>query len=122
MSFIAGTFSEGTTGNHSVTGFGFKPAYLRFTISQKLSTTQNFVHLSQGFTDGTSQSCHSIFQDSTSASTRAYTDRCINHLDRVAGVLTETIKATFVSFDASGFTLNFTAVDANYQIHVEAFA
>lgn len=126
MAHTNGTFSQGSNTNTSITGLTFLPNYLRFTISQKLSTTQNFVHFSQGWTNGTNSSCHSIFQDATGSSTKAYTNRCINHLDR-SGTINEIIKATFVSFDTNGggdfgFTLNFTASDANYQIHFEAYA
>lgn len=121
-SFFTGTTTQGTTGNKSITGVGFQPAYLRFTVSSKSTAETTVAHFSQGFTDGTRQKAHSIIADSTGFASKAYSDRCINHYERVAGVLTEIIKATFVSFDADGFTLNFVNASSNYSIYIEAFA
>lgn len=128
MSYVVSTFAVGSTGNHSVTALTFLPKGLRFTISAKAGASETSVaHLSTGFTDGTNQVAHSILADTTANDSKAYTDRCVNHYARVAGTLTEVIKASFVSFDTNGggvfgFTLNFTAADANYDIHFEAFA
>ena len=124
--FASGTFSQGSTGNASLTGLTFLPKYLRFTISGRFGTTETVVQFSTGNTDGTNQSAHSIFQDTTSSRSKAYTNRCVNHFQRVSGSITEKLVATFVSFDNNGggsygFTLNFTAADSNYQIHFEAF-
>lgn len=127
MSFKIGSFSNGTTGNVSVGGFTFLPTYLRFTVSSRSATNETFVLYSQGFTDGTLNKSHSIFHDGTGDRTRYYNDRCVSHLLRVTGTLTEIINASFVSFDNNGggdfgFTLNFTAANANYPITIEAFA
>lgn len=127
MAFKVTSFTRGTTGNCQVTGLTFLPAYLRFTISSRFGTNETLVTFSEGFTDGSLNKAHSIFQDGTGARSRAFTDRCVSHLSRVGGNITEIIKATWVSFDTNGggdfgFTLNFTAADSNYQIYVEAFA
>lgn len=127
MGYQITSFSRGTTGNASVTGLTFLPAYLRFTISSRSGTNETTVMLSTGFTDGNLNKSHSIFQDTTGARSRYYTDRCVSHLTRVSGSITEKIAASFVSFDNNGggdygFTLNFTAADSNYPITVEAFA
>lgn len=127
MAYQIGSFSQGSTGNVSIGGFTFLPAYLRFTISSRSGTNETYVLFSEGFTDGSLNKAHSIFQDSTGARSRYYNDRCINHLVRVTGSITEKIKATWVSFDNNGggdfgFTLNFTAADSNYPIIIEAFA
>lgn len=123
MAFITGVSTTGsTTGNKSYTGFGFKPSYARFTLSQKTGTTEGFIHFSQGWTDGTNSSCHSIFQDATSSQSKEFTNQVISHWNRVSGTLTEVIAATFVSFDADGLTLNFSAITTGYHVHFEAFA
>lgn len=120
---FCGTFTQGSTGNKSVTGVGFQPVYLRFTVGQKFNTPEDTVaHLSTGFTDGTRQSAHSVLADSTGNHTRVDKTKCMTHYIRSGGVLNKNISASFVSFDADGFTLNFDAADANYQIFVEAFA
>lgn len=125
-SFSNGMSSGGGT-NVSVGSIPFLPAYLRFTISSRTSTNETFVTETVGFTDGNLNKAHSIFHDGTGDRSRYYTDRCLNHLIRSGGNITEIIKATFVSFDNNGggdfgFTLSFTAADANYPITVEAFA
>jgi len=127
MSFAVGSFSQGTTGNVSVGGLTFLPSYLRFTISSRSGTNETTVMLSTGFTDGTLNKAHSIFQDTTGARTRYFNDRCVSHLARVSGSITEIIKASWVSFDNNGggdygFTLNFTAANSSYPITFEAFA
>lgn len=126
MSYQVTSFSRGTTGNCSVAGLTFLPAYLRFTISSRSGTNESYVLFSTGFTDGNLNKAHSIFQDTTGARSRYYTDRCISHLVRVTGSITEKIAASFVSFDNNGggdygFTVNFSAADSNYPISVEAF-
>lgn len=122
-----GTFSTGSTGHVSVTGLTVLPVYLKFTLSGRFNTTETIVQFSTGFTEGTKNKAHSIFQDSTGSRSKAYSDRCINHFQRVAGTITEQIVATWVSFDTNGggdfgFTLNFTAADSNYQIYFEAYS
>lgn len=122
-----GTFSVGSTGNTSVTGLTVLPNFLEFTISGRFGTTETIVQYSTGFTDGVNDLAHSIFQDSTGSRTKAYSNRCINHFQRVTGTITEKLVATWVSFDNNGggdfgFTLNFTAADSNYQIYFKAFS
>ena len=122
MNYFSGNFStNGITCNRAITGIGFQPSYLRFTLSQKTTTSEAFVHFSEGFTDGTSQSCHSLYWDSTGGQSKQFTDKVINHVNRVGGTLTDVIKATFVSFDADGLTLNFSTTTSGYRVHVEAF-
>lgn len=125
MSFYtAGSTTGSVTGNRSYAGFGFQPSYVRFTVSQKNGTTESFVHFSEGFTDGTNQSCHSLFYDggSPAGSTQQYTDRLIDLKARVSGTLTDILVANFVSFDVDGVTVNFTAIASGYRVYVEAFA
>lgn len=115
-------FSKGSTGNASVTGLTFLPNYIEFWIGQKTNTSETFTHYSTGCANGTSQMAHSIFQDITGGKTESFFNRCINHKNRVSGTITDIITATFVSFDDNGsgdygFTVNFTAVDANYKIY-----
>lgn len=118
-------FSVGSTGNKSVTGLLFLPKSIDFWIAQKTGVTENFVHYSAGSCTSTKQMAHSIFWDSSGGKTCSYFDRCVNHLTRESGVITEKIKATWVSFDDNGggdfgFTLNFTAADANFKIYFKA--
>jgi hypothetical protein len=126
MAYAIGSFSEGSTVNHSVTGLSFLPTGVRFQIGGRSGTNETRVQHSVGNMDGANQTCVSIFQDSTGSKTKTYTNRCINHFERVSGTITEKIIATFVSFNNDGggvygFTVNFTAADSNYPILFEAF-
>lgn len=121
MSHFTGTFTAGTTGNKSITGLGFQPSVLRFTVAQKFNVAENTVaHISVGRADGTRQSANAILADGTGQHTRNHSNYCVAHYTRENGVLTRKVSGSFVSFDPDGFTLNFDAADANYQVFVEA--
>lgn len=123
MSHITTSFTTtSSTGNRSLTGLGFQPAYIRLTVAQKNGTSETFIHKSEGFTDGTNQGCTSIFWDSTGGKTVSFTDRVIDHINRVSGTLTDVIVATIVSLDADGFTLNFSTTTTSYRVFVEAWS
>lgn len=123
MQSFTGTFTQGTKGTKSVAGLGFKPSYLRFTISQMYSGPEDSIaHLSQGFTDGQRQSAHSIVAAGAGNHTRLSKQYCITHYVGSGSALSRNIAASFVSFDPDGFTLNFDNADSNYQIFVEALA
>lgn len=127
MSYQISSYSNGTTGNVAFSSLNFLPAYLKFTVSSRSGTNETTVMLSTGMTDGNLNKCHSIFQDSTGARSRYYNDRCLGHLIRSGGNITEIINASWVSFDNNGggvygFTLNFTTANSSYPFTVEAFA
>lgn len=123
MSYATGVFStNNSTGNRPLTGLGFQPTYLRLTLGQKTSTSEAFVHQSEGSTDGTNQRCVAAFWDSTGGKSVEFTNKLVNHINRVSGTLTDVITATIVSLDADGFTLNFGATISGYHVHYEAFA
>lgn len=128
MAVYTSTFTIGSAGNKSVSGIPFLPTELEFYISQKFNTPEDDVaHLSIGYADGTTQHAHSILADSTGNHTRVSKTKCLTHYIRVAGALTKTLEASFVSFDDNGggdygFTVNATAgaTNSNYQIHFKA--
>ena len=122
MSAATGVFTtNSTTGNRVLTGLGFQPIYLRLILGQKTGVSESFIHLSDGSSDSVVDRCLSFFWDSTGGKSTEFTDRLINHINRVSGSLTDVIKATLVSFDADGFTLNFSATISGYHVHYEAF-
>lgn len=123
MNSFTGAFTISGTGNQSFTGLGFQPSYLEFVFSQKFGVAENSVgHLSIGMADGTRQSAHSILGDTTGPGTRNSNAKCCSHWKRVSGAWSEIIAASFVSFDADGFTLNASAFDTNFQGFVKALA
>lgn len=119
-----GSFSNGATGNVPVGGCTSLPTYLRFTVCGRSGTNETVTMYSSGFTDGNLNKAFSIYQDSTGSRSRYFNDRCVSHLNRVTGTITEIINASWVSFDNNGggdfgFTLNFTAANSNYPIIFE---
>lgn len=122
MTTELGTFSKGTTGNTTVVlnSVGLTPAKIRLTVSQKFNTADAVNHKSVGVTNGSSSQYASTFSDGTGHQTKEGTNKVISFWARVGGVLTEIIAATIVSIGEDEFTLNFTAADSNYRIHVEA--
>lgn len=121
MSVKAGSFSVGSTGNHSVTGLTFLPTNVTFSVGARNGTTETVVQLCRGWTTASNQSFDSIYGDSTGFQSIGGTTKCITHYARVSGTLTLKVEANYVSFDTNGggdfgFTLNFTAVDSNYTI------
>lgn len=121
MNYRNGTFTIGSTGNLSISGWPFQPTYIRFIVGGRFNTTETATLKSEGFTAGTNQSCITHHRDSTSAKERSFTDRVIHHYQRENGVMVDNIVATFVSFNPTGFTINATAADPAYQVHYEAF-
>lgn len=115
-----GTFSRNSTGNATVilNTVGFTAEMIRLKISGKSGDTVN--HLSDGSSNGSNSEYSSNYTDSTGSQTKRGTDKVISHWERVSGTLTEKIAATMVSIDEEEFTLNFTAADSAYSIHVIA--
>lgn len=127
MAHHIGSFSHGSNNNAAITGIPFLPTLVEFHIGGRSGTNETRIQRSDGNMDGANQTCISIFHDSSGSRTRTYTNRCINHFERVSGTITEKIVATFVSFDNNGggvygFTVNFTASDSNYPITFVAFS
>ena len=121
MSFFAGSFANGSNGNVSVSGIGFQPSYLRFTIAYK-NGSSNVIRYGVGYTDGFNEFNHWIYGDSSGFRTISSNSRCCGVADRISGNIVDKCDGSFVSFDSDGFTLNFTNADSNYTIYVEAFA
>lgn len=106
--FKTGTFSKGTTGNIAVTGVGFQPKFVEFFF-QPTSATGSIFSMT-GAADGTSQNCTGVSGATTPTMARwSSTSACIN-VRNAAG--TSISVATLVSFDAGGFTLNFSTADS----------
>lgn len=126
MAIKAGSFTKGSTGNVTI-DTGFQPLFLRFTVSQLYSGPENTqAHLSTGSTDGVTQSSHSILMindnDTFGNYTRNYSIYCVSHMALVSNSITRVISASFVSFNATSFTLNFDRATTDYQIFFEAYS
>lgn len=122
MSVKAGSFTPNATGNLSVDGLTFMPTEVQFSLGAETgSGVTSYISHMRGWTTANNQSYDYIFEDGTGKSCRAGTDKCIRHVKRLSGSITDAVAATFVDFHDNGggnygFTLNFTAFDSNYQV------
>lgn len=117
----------GSTGNYAVTGVGFTPVFLKFYTG--LTSNGGINCIGQGQTDGTTQTAVvsgarvNASVGTSSGGSAVLTDCCIaNPSIDTSGVWSATVvKATFVSFDADGFTVNFSQVNTARTIVWEAY-
>lgn len=115
MSFATGTIDSraSTTGDQAYTGIGFQPEALilwtqDLTAVGQQTTAQEVI---QGFSDGTNDCCQAQYLNAGSGTghVNLFSSTAIIDNASAGGSLT----ATVVSFDSDGFTLNFSAVEAN---------
>jgi len=121
MSYYFTRVTHATTGVKTRT-VGFQPVGARITIGAKDGATQTWIQKSVGITDGTNHVCFSEWGDTTSGlKSKKDTTVLASQWDKVAGVWTEVISATFDSFTATEFKYNVTAGSANFTFIVEAW-
>lgn len=117
MSTFTGGLTFSSTGSSiSYTGVGFQGNDLQLTVGGK-SGNSAVTQISIGNADGTRQNCISAFGDATSHKSTRVNTHCIQHYERVSGTITKVLEASFVSFDADGFTLNITVANVNYSVN-----
>lgn len=118
-----GTFSTpGATGNDSVTGIGFRPKAI-ILYGVPVTSESVAVHSAQwiGFTDGTDQRVVGAVSDNGAADTIRYRNEA-NVMQMINGPSdTPVNQAALSSFDADGFTLNYSTATSGYIVHYIAF-
>ncbi len=107
-----GSFTcPGSTGNYSVTGVGFKPRYVEFTM---MRTIANSARSGIGWMDyNGNQGSSAWASDGTNANTEYSVASCLLVINDVG---TTVIQSAYVSMNSDGFTKNFTTVDTTYKI------
>lgn len=119
---MANTFGPVTlalTGLRTTT-IGIAPTSLRFIIGAKNSSS-TVIQSAHGAVDSSGfQSVLTWYGDSTGFQSTTSTSKCISVWERVSGTLTEVLSASFDSYTASGFKLNITTANSNYQVFIEA--
>ena len=119
-----GSFSNGTTGNTTISlnGAG-TPVFLEFWAGARSSTTESSDIHSVGFVD--IGNAVAAWQSNLAADTLnqtkdgagASTGVCFTHYAVVTGAISKRVEFKFVSVAAGQFTVNLTAADANYPIY-----
>lgn len=93
-------------------GFQAKCALIKIG---SLTAGETVVRFSEGWADGTRQSCDAVFSDGTVFYSQKFTDRIISLWGNVGGVATELIKAANPTFTATQFKMDVTTVNVNYK-------
>jgi hypothetical protein len=111
----ASTFS--TTGSKAITGVGFTPKLIRFTLQPAFNGS--FVGVGTGVYDGTNQ-YSTASASSGSASGRNSSDtRCMLAVDQAGSIV---LNANCTSFDADGFTFTNNQANTAFDFYYEAYA
>lgn len=112
---IAGA-TLGSTGNKTITGLGFTPKLVRFTVIPTTNTTTALM----GFgAMTTSTQFYSTMAAASAAQRRnGSTSACIGWTDTTTTLL----EASYVSMDSDGFTINVTTAGSNFPVAYEAYA
>jgi hypothetical protein len=104
----------GFTGNHTVSGLGFRPIFVEFEVLHGDSTS--FASMARGAMDKDgNQWAYAINApgSGSDAQRQFVTNRCML---RISGTATLQIRASFVSMNTNGFTVNFDNTSADGRI------
>jgi hypothetical protein len=108
----------GTTGNKAITGVGFKPKLVRFTMLQTTGTVN--VIYGNGSMTSASQYTASSCADASGRSRYSSTSNCISGVG--ATTSTPFILANYVSMNSDGFTINVSTASNAFDWAYEAYA
>lgn len=121
LGVLLGASTLSTTGNKSVTGLGFKPRLVRFTV-QMVSSTSSAAFGMGAMTD-TSQfwTASTVNTSSSPANVRnGDSTHCFGWLS--SGSTTPSLLASYVSMNPDGFTVNVSSASNSFDVWYEAIA
>ena len=107
------------TGNHSITGVGFRPSLVDFEILYTSSTSYFGVATGSMASDGV-QSWNAIAGKTTSSFRNSSKTQCIAYLSGDDGAVS--IQGSFVSMDADGFTFSTASAGSAFEVAYKAYA
>lgn len=108
----------GTTGNKAVTGLGFRPRLVRFTLAPSATGT-TATTASGGMTDSAQWYTTAAASNAPAASRNSSSAACIGYVS--AGSSTPILLASRQSMDQDGFTINVSTASSNFDVIYEAF-
>lgn len=124
--FKVGSFtSNGSTGNRSITGVGFKPKLVKFQVVVTAGVASQAM-INNGVMDESGGQWSAAFAARGSPlntiTNAPSTSSCLrNYGVSAGGVGAVDVMASYVSMDSDGFTINFSATSAGYTILWEAY-
>lgn len=108
-----------STGNHSITGIGFKPVLVEFEIL--FSSSSSFFGVSTGsMASGGAQSWNAMSGKTTASFRNSSKTQCIAYLSGDDGSIA--IQGSFVSMDADGFTFSTAIAGSSFEVAYKAYA
>ena len=114
---IAAASVLNTTGNKAITGVGFTPKLVRFTIMTGGASTTNSI-VGSGAMTSSNQYLVTSFASTTASRRLSSTTNCIAWTDAT----TSQLVAAYVSMDADGFTINVSVASSSFDVAYEAYA
>lgn len=121
MGYKIGIVTLGSSGSKTINlGTPSTPFAASFIVQNKAGTAESIKHVSIGSADGAGQRVTSYFKDTGAPSTFDTTTKCVSHYEKVGGVVTEILSATFTAFTATGLTVNVTIPNVNYDVYLRA--
>lgn len=104
------------TGNHSVTGIGFKPRLVEFTISYNALDNDRLL-MSNGWMDEFgNQGYSAIYWTSALTRTRSSNGSAFVGYYSPGGTFAQELVGQYVSMDSDGFTVGITSTNTRYHI------
>jgi hypothetical protein len=121
ISVKVGSFAKITaTGTQTITGLGFKPKTIIFYWSRNTTNASTAVPRSQGvgFTDCTNQRAVAIAEDDNASTSNAGRYRTASNVIVILSNGNSTVgsRATFISCNSDGFTINWIVSEARADI------
>lgn len=113
------TLNSAGTGKTFNLGLATPPTWAHFTVCEK-TTGDTVAHFSFGKATATKQVCQSTYSDTIGSDSFNSSAHVVQHYERVGGVITKVLSASFNSFTSSGIKLNVSIPNADYQVLVEA--
>jgi hypothetical protein len=118
--FYIGTIAGatlGTTGNKAVTGVGFTPKLVKFTILA--SASANTSRVGYGSMTASAQFATWTADTATAGTGNGYTTRCIAW--GTQGSSTAVLECSYVSMNADGFTINVDTASSSFAVSYECY-
>lgn len=109
----------GSTGNKPVTGVGFKPKLVKFTVMPTATAVSTMVGVGAMTESSQYLVTSSANTQSNTAARNATTSGCLGYLG--AGATTLILYAQYVSMNTDGFTINVVTASSTFDVAYEAY-
>jgi len=116
IGIISGS-TVGSTGNKAITGVGFTPKLVRFTILANSTFNTTSTITGDGAMDGTTQFVTMNYNNGTTTTKQSSQSNAIGFITTSDALLL----ASYVSMDSDGFTINVGTANGTFDIAYECY-